>query len=194
MQTLFEIDSKIVSLDLIQAKFTCDLGKCKGYCCVYGESGAPLEEEEAGILKKIFPEIKKILRPEGILAIEKQGTSVVDDDKDMVTPLIGKMECAYAIFEEGIARCGIEKAFEAGIISFRKPVSCHLYPVRIKKYKGFEALNYDYWHVCEPARINGTELNIPVYVFVRDALIRKYGEEFAGKLDQLAQEIADAEG
>jgi hypothetical protein len=194
MQTLFEIDSKIVSLDLIQVKFACDLGKCKGYCCVYGESGAPLEEEEAGILKKIFPEIKKILRPEGILAIERQGTSVVDDDKDSVTPLVGKMECAYAIFEDGMARCGIEKAFEAGIISFRKPVSCHLYPVRIKKYKGFEALNYDYWHVCEPARINGTELNIPVYVFVRDALIRKYGEEFAGKLDQLAQEIADAEG
>jgi hypothetical protein len=189
MQTMFEIDNKVVSLDLIREKFTCDLKKCKGYCCVYGESGAPLEEEEVRILKRIFPDIREFLRPEGILAIEKQGTSVVDEDKDKVTPLIGKMECAYAIFENGIARCGIEKAFEAGIISFRKPVSCHLYPVRIKKYEGFEAVNYDRWHVCDPARINGNDLNIPVYLFVKDALIRKYGEEFIRKLDQIAQEI-----
>lgn len=186
---MFEIDNKVVSLDLIREKFTCDLIKCKGYCCVYGESGAPLEEEEVRILKRIFPDIREFLRPEGILAIEKLGTSVVDEDKDKVTPLIGKMECAYAIFENGIARCGIEKAFEAGIIPFRKPVSCHLYPVRIKKYEGFEAVNYDRWHVCDPARINGNDLNIPVYLFVKDALIRKYGEEFIRKLDQIAQEI-----
>ena len=189
MQTMFEIDNKIISLDLIQQKFTCDLEKCRGYCCVYGESGAPLEEEEVRILKKIFPEIREILRPEGILAIEKLGTSVVDEDKDKVTPLIGKMECAYVIFENGIARCGIEKAFEAGIISFRKPVSCHLYPVRIKKYDKFEAINYDRWHVCDPACINGNDLNIPVYLFVKDALIRKYGEEFIRKLDRIAREI-----
>ena len=193
MQTMFEIDKKIVSLDLIQAKFTCDLEKCKGYCCVYGESGAPLEEEEVYILKKIFPELKKFLRPEGILAIEKQGTFVVDEDKEKVTPLIGKMECSYAIFENGIARCGIEKAFEAGVITFRKPVSCHLYPVRIKKYEGFEAVNYDCWHVCDPARTNGKNLNIPVYVFVKDALIRKYGEEFTETLSQIAQDIANSD-
>ena len=194
MQTIFEIDNKIVSLDVIQARFTCDLAVCKGCCCVYGESGAPLEEGEVGILKTIFSQIRKILRPEGIQAIEKQGTSVLDEDKDKVTPLIGKMECAYAIFENGIARCGIEKAFESGIINFQKPVSCHLYPVRIKKYERYEAVNYDSWHLCDPARRNGDHLNIPVYIFVKDALIRKYGEEFVRKLDQIAKEIADYQG
>jgi len=190
MQTMFEIDNKIVSLDLFTEKFACDFDKCKGYCCVFGESGAPLEQQEVKILKQIFPKLKEFLRPNGIKAIEKQGTSVVDMDKDKVTPLIGRKECAYAIFENGIARCGIEKAFEAGVISFRKPLSCHLYPVRIKKYDKFEAINYDRWHVCDPAREYGNKLNIPLYVFVRDALIRKYGEEFTRKLEQIAQEIA----
>jgi len=186
---MFEIDNKIVSLDLFTEKFACDFNKCRGYCCVYGESGAPLEQEEVKILKQIFPELMEFLRPDGIQAIEKQGTSVVDMDKDKVTPLIGRKECAYAIFENGIARCGIEKAFEAGVISFRKPLSCHLYPVRIKKYDTFEAVNYDRWRVCDPARECGNKLNIPLYVFIRDALIRKYGEEFFRKLEQIAQEI-----
>jgi hypothetical protein len=189
MQTMFEIDNKIVSLDLFTEKFACDVDKCKGYCCVYGESGAPLEKEEVKILKQIFPELKEFLRPDGIQAIEKKGTSVVDMDKDKVTPLIGRMECAYAIFEKGIARCGIEKAFEAGVISFRKPLSCHLYPVRIKKYDTFEAINYDRLQICDPARECGNKHNIPLYVFVRDALIRKYGEEFIRKLEQIAREI-----
>lgn len=191
---MFEIDNKIVSLDIIQQKFTCDFEKCKGYCCVYGESGAPLEEKEVKILKQIFPKIKEFLRPEGMDVIEKQGTSIVDKDKDKVTPLIGKKECAYAIFENGVARCSIEKAYEAGIISFRKPISCHLYPVRIKKYDKFEAINYDRWHVCDPAKECGEDLNIPLYIFVRDALIRKYGEEFTEKLEKIAQEITNPEG
>ena len=186
---MFQVDDKIISADIIEEKFVCDLAKCKGYCCVHGESGAPLEDDEVIILDKIYEVIKPYLRPEGIGAIKRFGTSTVDIEKDKVTPLIKGMECAYAIFEDGIARCAIEKAYDEGEISFRKPVSCHLYPLRIKKYRDFEAVNYDRWSICDPAREKGKEMNTPVYVFIGEALKRKYGEEFILKLQQYSAEI-----
>lgn len=159
-------------------KFTCDLSKCKGACCVQGDSGAPLEHEELEILETIFPIIKKYLRPEGIKAIEEQGPHVMDSDNDNVTPLIEGKECAYVIFEEGIAKCGIEKAYFDGAIKFQKPVSCHLYPVRVKRLNGFVAVNYDKWDICNPARILGEEIKMPVFQFVKDALVRKFGSDW----------------
>jgi len=187
---MFEIDKKVVSLDVIKEKFTCDVRKCKGNCCVQGESGAPLDDDEVLILDRIFPDFKDYLRPEGIKAIQEQGIYVVDLDGDKVTPLIANLECAYAVFENGIARCGIEKAFEAGAIGFRKPISCHLYPIRITKYDNFEAVNYNRWHLCEYARSYGNELNVPVYKFVDEALIRKYGKEFTEKLSIIDEETS----
>jgi len=176
------IDKYLISDDLGERHFCCDLKRCKGACCVKGDSGAPLEEEETKILDSIFEEIKPFLRPEGIAAIEKQGTHTIDADGDKVTVLVDNHECAYAVFENGIAFCGIEKAFTAGKTSFRKPISCHLYPVRIKKYEHFTAVNYDIWSICDPARIEGARKKILVQEFVKDALIRKFGVQWYNEL------------
>jgi hypothetical protein len=188
---MIEIDKKLVSLDVLEKHFICDLAKCKGMCCVHGDSGAPLEPEEAEKLGQIYPDIKKYLRKEGIKAIKKHGKHVIDADGDVVTPLVNKKECAYVTFEEGIAKCGIEKAYEHGVTDFQKPVSCHLYPVRIKQYKGFDGVNYDTWEICKPATILGKKENIPVYKFVRKALIRKYGTDFYKNLEIAADALLE---
>ena len=180
---MVEVGDKVVSLDIIREKFVCDLSKCKGICCVEGESGAPLEDDEVLSLAKEYDNIRPYLREEGREAIEQQGTAVRDADDEMVTPLVGgKHECAYAIFEDDIARCGIEKAWEEGATGFRKPVSCHIYPIRVKNYHSLKAVNYDRWKVCDPARLNGERENVPVYCFVQDAIGRKFGEDFFQKL------------
>ena len=186
---MIEIDKTVVSLDLLEKHFICDLDKCKGMCCVHGDSGAPLESAEAEILDKLFPVIKKYLRQEGIEAIKNQGRHVIDSDGDLVTPLVNRKECAYVIFKHGIAKCGIEKAFEDGAIDFQKPVSCHLYPVRTKKYSDFEGINYDRWEICQPATILGQKENIPVFRFVKKALVRKYGVDFYKKLEIAADSL-----
>jgi hypothetical protein len=175
---MLQIKDTLISQDLIEKNFSCDLEKCKGACCVRGDSGAPLTQEEVELLPEIIHQIKPYLRKEGKAAIEEQGTHVIDDEYEPVTPLVNGQECAYVIFEKGIARCGIEKAFEADAITFRKPLSCHLYPVRLKKYDRFIAVNYDKWEICEPARKLGDNLKIPVYKFVRKALIRRFGEDW----------------
>ena len=161
---MIEMGDKVVSLYIIHEKFVCDLAKCKGICCVEGESGAPLEDEEVALLKNEYPKIRPYLRSAGRKAIAQQGTAVRDGDQEMVTPLVGGMyECAYAIFEQGIARCGIEKAWEDKATDFRKPVSCHLYPIRLKNYSSLQAVNYDRWKVCDPARLKGENENTPVF-------------------------------
>ncbi|KPL15679.1 MAG: hypothetical protein AMS23_06205 [Bacteroides sp. SM1_62] len=188
---MIELDDKVVSFDIIREKFVCDLAKCKGNCCVEGESGAPLEDDEVKMLKAEYEKIRPYLREEGRKAIAIQGTSIRDTDQEMVTPLVGgHNECAYVLFENGIARCGIEKAWEAGATGFRKPVSCHIYPIRIKNYSSMKAVNYDRWKVCDPAREHGERENVPVYRFVKDAIERKFGADFYRKL----QIISDGMG
>jgi hypothetical protein len=185
--TMIELGDKVVSLDIIREKFVCDLSICKGICCVEGESGAPLEDDEVRLLKKEYHKISPFLREEGRKSIARLGTSVRDIDQEMVTPLVdGDKECAYAIFENDIARCGIEKAWEAGATSFQKPVSCHLYPIRVKNYHSLKAVNYDRWKVCDPARVNGERENLPVYRFVGEAIRRRFGEDFYQKLQRIA--------
>lgn len=188
---MMEIGDKVVSLDLITEKFVCNLGKCKGVCCVEGESGAPLEDEEGKILDKEYANFAPWLRKEGQEAIQKQGTWVIDADREKVTPLIQGKECAYAIFEGAIARCGIEKAFEEGATTFRKPISCHIYPIRVKKFHRLTAVNYDRWPICDPAREFGEQENVPVYRFLNESIVRKYGEDFYQKLEMLAQNVRD---
>ena len=189
---MLQIDNKILSLDILEKKFVCDVEKCKGACCVHGDSGAPLEENEVTILEEEYKNIKPYLRKEGVAAIEKEGIWVIDSDNDKVTPLVNNNECAYVIFEGGIAKCGIEKAFAEGATFFQKPVSCHLYPVRTKKYKEFEGMNYDTWDICKPATKLGKKLDVPVYKFVKDALIRKYGKEWYQKLKIAVDEMEKA--
>ena len=172
---MLKIDNTILSFDVLEKKFFCDIQKCKGACCVLGDSGAPLEASEIDILNEIYPVIRPFMSALGVLAIESLGTSVIDSDGDHVTPLIDDKECAYAIVEKGIAICAIEKAYEAKVTTFQKPVSCHLYPIRITKYKDFEALNYHQWKICKHALDLGNKKNTPVYIFLQEPLIRKYG-------------------
>lgn len=180
---MIQIGQTIVSLDIIEKKFTCDLARCKGMCCVYGESGAPLEDEEVDVLKQIYVKIKPYMTQTGIDVVEEQGVYVTDFDNDKVTPLIGNTEdCAYAFSENGVVYCAIEKAYRNGEVNFRKPVSCHLYPVRITKYSDFEAVNYHQWNICREALQLGEKNGIPLYVFLKEPLIRKYGPEWYKQL------------
>jgi hypothetical protein len=187
---VIEIEGKILSRDLFEKKFVCDLSACKGACCVEGSSGAPLTEEEIHILEDIYEDVKPFLPKKGVKALEKQGAWVIDADGDYTTPLVAEeKECAYTIFENGMALCGIEKAHKEGKVKFKKPISCHLYPIRTRQYQTFEALNYDVWHLCKPACACGEKLQVPVYKFLKEALIRKYGEEFYKMVEAAAEEI-----
>jgi hypothetical protein len=174
---MIKVGEVLVSDDIKEKEFVCNLEKCKGACCVEGDYGAPLEDNELEILKEIYPQVKPYLTPEGIKAIEEQGTHVLDDDGDFSTPTIGGKECAYSIYDEkGILKCGIEQAYYDKKISWKKPISCHLYPIRITKKKNFEAVNYHKWDICSPACTFGKELGVPIYKFLKDPLIRKYGQ------------------
>jgi hypothetical protein len=185
---MIAIEKTLVSEELLEKKFVCDLTRCKGHCCVEGESGAPLDKEELEKLEEVFPVIKDTLTERGLKSIREQGLYLIDDDGDYVTPLVDHVkECAYTIFEEGIAKCAIEKSFLEGKINFRKPISCHLYPVRITKYKTYDAVNYEKWSVCGPACKLGEALKVPVYVFLKDSLTRKYGKEWYDQLKVFAE-------
>ena len=186
---MIQIDDKLISEDLFSEEFVCNLAKCKGICCVEGDAGAPLDEEETHILDEIYPKIKPYLRPEGIQAIEEQGTYTLDFEGDLVTPLVNNAECAYVIFDEkGYTKCAIEKAYEDGVIDWQKPISCHLYPIRITEYSNFSAINYHEWDICSDACTLGKELGVKVYQFLKKPLIRKYGEEFYQILSEAAEE------
>ncbi len=177
------IDRAIVSDDIKENFFVCNLTKCKGACCVEGDLGAPLEESELEILEKIYPQVKPYLSAEGQAVIEKEGTWVKDWEDDFSTPTIGDRECAYAIYDEkGVLKCGIEQAYRDGKIDYIKPVSCHLYPIRINKYEEFDALNYDRWSICSDACTLGNELKVPIYKFLKEPLTRKYGQDWYGEL------------
>jgi hypothetical protein len=187
---MLQIDDTIISFDILDKHFRCKLDECKGMCCVLGDSGAPLEPDEVVILRDIFPKLIPYLREEGIKAIEMQGTSVTDAEGDLVTPLIEGRECAYTVFDRDIALCGIEHAFAAGKVQFRKPVSCHLYPVRVKKYSQFKALNYDQWEVCAPARKTGEIEKLPVYEFLKPAIVRAFGNAFYKDLKKAFKDLS----
>jgi hypothetical protein len=186
---MLQIGKTIVSLNLIEKNFVCDLQACKGACCVVGDSGAPLEKEELDIFDDIYSIVEPYLSEEGIKAIDEQGCYTVDDDNDFVTPLINNRECAYTVFEDGIAKCAIEKAFFDKKISFRKPISCHLYPVRITKYPKFDAVNYETNKLCADAVKLGDKLGVPVYEFLKEPLTKKYGEEWYKELEYAAKNL-----
>ncbi|TPN86193.1 DUF3109 family protein [Aquimarina algicola] len=184
---MFQLGKTIVSEEIIERDFVCNLSACKGACCIDGEAGAPLDESEIQILEEVYPIVKPYLRKEGIEAIEKQGVFIKTDFDDLETPLIEGADCAYVIFDEkGTAMCGIEEAYNQGAIDWKKPISCHLYPVRIQKYTEFSAVNYHKWEICDDACSLGAELQVPVYKFVKEALIRKFGEDWYTELEKVA--------
>ncbi len=186
---MFQLGKTIVSEDIIEKDFVCNLSACHGGCCVDGDSGAPLSNEETQILEEIYPLVKPFLRKQGINAIENQGTWVVGSDGTLETPLIDDKDCAYVIFDGKTALCGIEQAYNQGVVKFKKPVSCHLYPIRVKEFSSFSAVNYDRWDICNPACALGKELEVPIYRFVKEALIRKFGAEWYDELEKVAAEL-----
>ena len=187
---MFQLGKTLVSEEIIQNDFVCNLSACKGACCIDGEAGAPVEPEEAKIMEDIYDKVKPFLREEGIKAIEEQGTSIVTDLGEIETPLIDGADCAYVTFDDkGTALCGIEEAYNAGEIDWKKPVSCHLYPVRIQEYSSFTAVNYHRWQICDDACTLGKELQVPIYKFVKDGLIRKYGEKWYKELEEVAANL-----
>lgn len=181
---MIEIDDKIVSADLLRECFACDLSRCKGICCVEGNAGAPLDAEEIGELEAEYEHYKSYMTPDGVEAVERQGFAVLDEDGDLTTPLVHDAECAYACVENGVTLCAIEKAWRDGRTQFRKPISCHLYPIRLVRFaNGAVGLNYHRWNVCAPARECGRKLGIPVYQALKEPILRRFGEEFYKALE-----------
>ena len=218
---MFQLGKTIVSEDIIEKDFVCNLSACKGACCVDGEAGAPIDEEEAKILEKIYPKVKPFLRQEGIDVIEKEGTWVKSEWGELETPLINGADCASSMIlrliffflffitihdcvqaqnelllngqwevifdEKNTALCAIEEAYNQGEIDWKKPVSCHLYPIRVKDYSEFSAVNYHKWEICDDACSLGKELQVPVYKFVKQALVRKFGQNWYDELEKVAE-------
>ena len=186
------VGNTIVSDDIAECRFGCDLGCCKGACCVDGDSGAPLREEEVALLEAILPEVEPYMTPEGIAAVREQGVAVRDKDGDLGTPLINGSACAYITYgDDGCALCAIEKTFrqatpnsELRTLNFPKPVSCHLYPIRVEDYGEFTAVNYHQWDICRCAKGHGD----PLYITLKEPLVRRFGSEWYEELlEQITQ-------
>ena len=187
---LIELKDKVVSTQIFERKFVCDLNACKGACCIEGDSGAPLTLEEIDLIEDDLEEIKPYMRPEGIAAVEKTGVFYMDQENEPVTTLINGGECAIVYFDDqGITKCSIEQAHRDGKTAFKKPISCHLYPIRVKKYNDFTALAYNEWHICSPACACGEKLDVPVFRFLKEPIIRAFGEAFFNELEIVDQEI-----
>ena len=187
---MVEIEDKIISDELFEKKFVCDLQKCKGGCCVEGDSGAPLKSKEIKEIAKNLSIIKSEMSIKGLNAIKNNDFHNVDSDGDKVTKLVDGKECVFVVFDKNnIAKCSIESAFRKNKINFNKPISCHLYPVRVKKHDSFTAINVDSWHVCKPACECGTELNVPVFKFLKDAIVRYWDLDFFYHLDSVYNEF-----
>ena len=191
---MIEIDDKIVSTDILRECFACDLGKCKGICCVDGDAGAPLELEEVDELEENYAAYAPYMTEQGRQEVERQGFMVVDSDGDYTTPLVNNAECAYAFEENGITFCAIERAYREGKSSFLKPISCHLYPIRVMKFSnGTFGLNYHRWGVCHDAVECGRKIGLPIYKALKEPIIRRFGEEFYKALECAEELIKEQE-
>lgn len=187
---MIELDKILITDEVIEEEFVCNIGKCKGACCVEGDLGAPLEKEELAIFREIYEDVKPYLSEKGIEEIEKQGLYLKDWEDDWSTPVIDGKECVYAIYDkDNVLQCGIELAYNDGKINYKKPISCHLYPIRITKLQAYDALNYDRWSICSDACTLGQELKVPVYKFLKDPLIRKYGEKWYNDLCEMVEQL-----
>jgi len=184
---MLQIKDTLISLDLIEQQFCCNLAHCRGNCCVEGDSGAPVELDEIIQLENALPDIWDDLSPEAKTLIKNQGVAYADQDGEMVTSIVNGKDCVFTCYDEnGTCICAVEKAWRAGYISFMKPISCHLYPVRVKKFKDYSAVNYQEWSICSGARLYGQQLGLPVYQFLKEPLIRKFGQEWYDELCEAA--------
>ena len=187
---LIEIGNKIVSTDIFSEQFTCDLNKCKGACCVKGNGGAPLNEKEVEKIQNNIEKIKPYMSKSGIETVNREGIYYLDEEDTPATKLIDKKECCFVYFDEDeIAKCSIETAYKAGDINFNKPESCHLYPIRTKEFNEFTAINYETWDICSPACSLGKSLKVPVYQFLKEPIIRVFGNSFFEELTKVDLEL-----
>lgn len=187
---MIDIDGKIVSSDILTVRFACDLSACRGACCVEGNAGAPLEDDEIDILEAEFDAYREYMTPAGIAAVERQGFMVVDSEGDYTTPLVDDADCAFAFTQDGVVLCAIEKAYREGRTQFAKPVSCHLYPIRVKKFgNGTFGLNYHRWNICSSACRSGEERGKRIYESLKEPIIRRFGEEFYEGLEAAAEHL-----
>ena len=187
---MIQIKDTLISDDIITECFVCDLSRCKGECCIAGDSGAPVGEEEKKTMEDILPHVLPYMTPEGRRTVELMGAWVVDSyDRSPVTPLIDGKECAYLIKnDEGISLCAIEQAYNDGKIRFKKPISCHLYPIRLSQIMSYTALNYHRWEVCSDACVLGKKLGIPIYKFLKEPLTARFGKNWYAELELTARE------
>lgn len=192
---MIQIDDTLVSLDVIEKFFLCDLSHCKGECCVEGDSGAPLEPGEVEGLEKVLPVVWNDLSEKAKAVIDRQGVSYVDEEGDRVTSIVDGKDCVFTCYDsDGTCKCAVEKAFREGKTSFYKPVSCHLYPVRITEYPDFKAVNYHKWDVCKAAALLGEKERVRVYQFLKEPLVRKFGEQWYAALEECATEWLKQKG
>jgi hypothetical protein len=189
---MIQIGDIIVMLDVFREKFFCDFSLCKGLCCVEGDAGAPVGEEEATQLEKSLPVVWDDLSAAAREVIEKQGVCYKDADNDFVISIVDGKDCVFTCYDaKGCCRCAIEKAYRMGKTNFYKPVSCHLYPIRIDGTDSYQALNYHRWEVCKAAVLLGEKKKIPVYKFLKEALIRKFGRNWYAELELVAKELEE---
>lgn len=187
---MVQIGDTVVSLDVFREKFLCDLAACKGACCIEGDAGAPVELEEIEKLEEVLPAVWEELSPEAREVIEKQGVVYTDQEGDLVTSIVNGKDCVFTCYDDrGGCYCAIEKAYREGKVSFYKPVSCHLYPIRVGDYGVYKAVNYNRWDVCKAAVLLGRKENLPVYRFLKEPLVRKFGEEWYAELELVAGEL-----
>jgi hypothetical protein len=188
------IDNILISDEVVDSQFVCDLSKCKGGCCEDGDAGAPLTKDELDEVNKAYEAVKPYLTAAGLKATEKHGRYEYDREFGWVTPTIEGKMCAYGYRDkQGVIMCAFEQAYNEGKTSWKKPISCHLYPIKVKKTKEFEMVNYEPREgMCSPACVLGKKLKVPTYVFLREALIRKYGEEFYQLLERAAKKYAES--
>lgn len=188
---IIEIKDKLVSTELFSKEFVCNLTACKGACCVEGDTGAPLTVEEVGLLEDHLEEIKPLMTKAGIAEVKRTGVSYLDSHGEPVTSIVKGKDCVFVYRDENkITKCAIQQSYVAGKIPFNKPISCHLYPIRVKKMEKFEALNYDRWSICSDACKLGKELKVPVYKFLKEPLIRAYGPKFYSELEKADRDLA----
>ncbi len=185
---MFQVGKTLISEEVLEEEFVCNLSACRGACCVEGDGGAPLDEEEVAKVEQNLDAIKPFLRKEGVEVIEKQGFWYTDEDNEKLTSLVDHKECVFVTYDaQGITKCGMEEAYLEGKTDFKKPISCHLYPIRLKQYQNFVAVNYHRWQICEAACFHGKELNVAVYKFLKEPLIRKFGEDWYNELALVAE-------
>lgn len=189
---MIQIDDVIVSLDVLKDKFICDLGVCKGACCIEGDAGAPVEQDEVEKLKEVLPIIWDDLDEKAKAVIDRQGVVYTDEEGDIVTSIVNGKDCVFTCYDEkGMCYCAIEKAYRAGKTDFYKPVSCHLYPIRVADYGEFKAVNYHRWEICKAAVVLGQKENVPVYKFLKEPLIRKFGQLWYDELEVAVTELKE---